>query len=65
MKRLGLSECLEDYAARIGATPNDARFAWRAQGLAMLGGTFLRDGLCLIGGPVHVGPEIAEVLADD
>ena len=70
--RLGLCESLEEYATRIGESPSAARHAWRVEGLRLLG-LYWRvnamriyfDGLCVIGGPVPVGPEPAEVLAED
>lgn len=70
--RLGLRESLEEYAARHRATPADARVAWRVLGLLALGVDLesaaraaLRGGLCLIGGPVRVGPRPDLVLSDD
>jgi hypothetical protein len=36
MKRLGLSESLEDYARRLGASPDVARPFWRRDGLRLL-----------------------------
>lgn len=34
--RRGLAESLEDFAARIGSTPERARACWRLQGLRSL-----------------------------
>lgn len=54
-RRRGLAESLEQYAARCGVTPAEARYAWRVCGLYALGVDHTRA--------VPAGPRIAPGVA--